>query len=91
MLTLLVSVYTTGIVLVQGMLILDECLTEEIRATDDFKECEMAFVGVDGKKRKQTARESSPLRKSQKISIRKKKQSTNLISPLGDDRERRSG
>ncbi|GKC17873.1 hypothetical protein Tco_1014655 [Tanacetum coccineum] len=42
----LVSVYTTGNVLVQGMLIIDECLTKEIRATDDFKEYEMVFMNV---------------------------------------------
>ncbi|GKG17541.1 hypothetical protein Tco_0362498, partial [Tanacetum coccineum] len=29
------------------MLILDEFLTEEIRVTDDFKEYETVFVGVD--------------------------------------------
>ncbi|GKG45522.1 hypothetical protein Tco_0495600, partial [Tanacetum coccineum] len=44
---LLVSVYTTGNVLVRGMLISNELLTEEIRATDDFKEYETVFVGVD--------------------------------------------
>ncbi|GKC29122.1 hypothetical protein Tco_1036416 [Tanacetum coccineum] len=43
----LVSVYTTGDVHMQGMLILDEFLTEEIRATDDFKEYEMVFMNVD--------------------------------------------
>ncbi|GJT36246.1 retrovirus-related pol polyprotein from transposon TNT 1-94 [Tanacetum coccineum] len=43
----LVSVYTTGNVLVQEMLILDEFLTKEIRATNDFKEYETVFVGVD--------------------------------------------
>ncbi|GJX16750.1 hypothetical protein Tco_0217582 [Tanacetum coccineum] len=43
----LVSVYTTGNVLVRGMLIPDEFLTEEICATDDFKEYETVFVGVD--------------------------------------------
>ncbi|GJX78077.1 hypothetical protein Tco_0324888 [Tanacetum coccineum] len=42
----LVSVYTTGNVLVRGMLIRDEFLTEEIRATDDFKEYEMVFMKV---------------------------------------------
>nr|GEZ52392.1 hypothetical protein [Tanacetum cinerariifolium] len=91
---LLVSVYTTGNVLVREMLILDEFLTEEIRATDDFKEYEMIFMNVvvsmnqpqlsaspQGKKRKQTARESSSLRKSHKITIRKKKQSTTSIPP----------
>ncbi|GJX54209.1 hypothetical protein Tco_0282578 [Tanacetum coccineum] len=43
----LASVYTTGNVLVRGMLIPDEFLTKEIRATDDFKEYEMVFVRVD--------------------------------------------
>ncbi|GJW75712.1 hypothetical protein Tco_0135082 [Tanacetum coccineum] len=43
----LVSVYTTGNVLVQGMLISDAFLTEEIRATDDFKEHETVFMNVD--------------------------------------------
>ncbi|GJY70651.1 hypothetical protein Tco_0474354 [Tanacetum coccineum] len=43
----LVSVYTIRNVLVRGMLILNEFLTEEIRAIDDFKESEMVFVGVD--------------------------------------------
>ncbi|GJX36040.1 retrovirus-related pol polyprotein from transposon TNT 1-94 [Tanacetum coccineum] len=118
----LVSVYTTGNVLVRGMLISDEFLTKEIRATDDFKEYETMFVGVDvlmnqpqpvvstqgthrstprayrtptisiasphGKNRKQTAGESSSSRKLHKITIRKKKQSTTSIPPLGDDRAR---
>nr|GFA98459.1 hypothetical protein [Tanacetum cinerariifolium] len=35
--------YTTGNVLVRGVLIPDAFLTEEIRATYDFKEYEMAF------------------------------------------------
>ncbi|GJS69756.1 hypothetical protein Tco_0702597 [Tanacetum coccineum] len=43
----LVSVYTTGNVLVREMLILGSFLTEEIRATNDFKEYEMMFVNVD--------------------------------------------
>ncbi|GKF78939.1 hypothetical protein Tco_0234507 [Tanacetum coccineum] len=43
----LVSVYTTGNVLVRGMLIPDEFLTKEIRATNDFKEYETVLVGVD--------------------------------------------
>ncbi|GKB60115.1 hypothetical protein Tco_0916301, partial [Tanacetum coccineum] len=45
--TPLVSVYTTGNVLVRGMLISDEFLTKEIRATDDFKKYETVFVGAD--------------------------------------------
>nr|GEV63645.1 retrovirus-related Pol polyprotein from transposon TNT 1-94 [Tanacetum cinerariifolium] len=41
---LLVSVYTTGDVHVRGMLILNAFLTEEIHATDDFKEYETVFM-----------------------------------------------
>ncbi|GKF46369.1 hypothetical protein Tco_0136171, partial [Tanacetum coccineum] len=40
----LVSVYTTGNVLVRGMMILDALLTEEIRETDNFKEYETVFM-----------------------------------------------
>ncbi|GJX66740.1 hypothetical protein Tco_0301083 [Tanacetum coccineum] len=42
----LVSVYTTRTVLVRGILILDEFLTEDIRTIDDFKEYEMVFMNV---------------------------------------------
>ncbi|GJV47935.1 hypothetical protein Tco_1438147 [Tanacetum coccineum] len=42
----LVSVYTTGNVIVRGMLILDAFLTNEIHATDDYKEYETVFVNV---------------------------------------------
>ncbi|GJU46868.1 hypothetical protein Tco_1204134 [Tanacetum coccineum] len=97
----LVSVYTPGNVLVRGMLVLDAFLTEEICATDDFKEYETVFMNVDvpmnqlGKKGKQSVRESSSPRKTHKITIKKRKQSTPSIKqstpsipPLGDDRER---
>ncbi|GKA69548.1 hypothetical protein Tco_0775612 [Tanacetum coccineum] len=40
----LVSVYTNGNVLIQGMLIPNTFLTEEIRATDDFKEYETVLA-----------------------------------------------
>ncbi|GKA51759.1 hypothetical protein Tco_0744955 [Tanacetum coccineum] len=43
----LVSVYTTSDVRVRGMLIPDAFLTEEICATDDFKEYEMVFMSVE--------------------------------------------
>ncbi|GJX23598.1 retrovirus-related pol polyprotein from transposon TNT 1-94 [Tanacetum coccineum] len=43
----LVSVYTTGDVHVRGMLIPDAFLTEEIYATDNFKEYETVFMSVD--------------------------------------------
>ncbi|GJW50145.1 hypothetical protein Tco_0091496 [Tanacetum coccineum] len=77
----LVSVYTTGNVLVRGMLIPDKFLTKEIRATDDYKEYEKVFVNVavpmnqpqPGKKRKQSVRESSSPQKLLKITIRQKK------------------
>nr|GEV25074.1 hypothetical protein [Tanacetum cinerariifolium] len=45
--TPLVGVYTTGDVRVRGMLILAAFLTEEIHATNDFKEYEMVFMTVD--------------------------------------------
>nr|GEV44885.1 hypothetical protein [Tanacetum cinerariifolium] len=43
----LVSVYTTGDVRVRGMMIPNAFLTEEIRATDDFKEYKTVFMTVD--------------------------------------------
>ncbi|GJY70480.1 hypothetical protein Tco_0474183 [Tanacetum coccineum] len=43
----LVSVYTTGNVSVQGMLILDAFLIANIRETNDFKEYETVFMKVD--------------------------------------------
>ncbi|GJS84270.1 ribonuclease H-like domain-containing protein [Tanacetum coccineum] len=62
----LVSEYTTGDVRVQGMLILNAFLTEEIHATDDFKESTprahrtpTLTASPQGKKRKQSAGEST--------------------------------
>nr|GFB45497.1 hypothetical protein [Tanacetum cinerariifolium] len=46
---ILVSFYSTGNVLFHGMLILNEFLTVEIRATNDYKEYEMVFVGENPK------------------------------------------
>ncbi|GKA76144.1 hypothetical protein Tco_0782522 [Tanacetum coccineum] len=76
----LVSVYTTGDVRVRGMLILDAFLTEEIRAIDDFKESTPSAhktptltTSPQGKKRKQSAGESSSPQKSLKITIRQQK------------------
>nr|GEV62190.1 hypothetical protein [Tanacetum cinerariifolium] len=43
----LVSVYTIGDVCIREMLILGEFLTEDIHATDDFKEYETVFMNVD--------------------------------------------
>ncbi|GKC64830.1 hypothetical protein Tco_1097428 [Tanacetum coccineum] len=41
---LLVSVYSTGDVIVRGMFILDAFITDEIRATEDYKEYETVFA-----------------------------------------------
>ncbi|GJR88757.1 retrovirus-related pol polyprotein from transposon TNT 1-94 [Tanacetum coccineum] len=76
----LVSVYTTGNVTVQGMLILDAFLTKEIRATDDYMRYKMVFVNVvvpmnqlqQGKKKKQSAGEISLPQKSLKVTIKQK-------------------
>ncbi|GJU59543.1 hypothetical protein Tco_1237309 [Tanacetum coccineum] len=43
----LVIVYTTGNVTVRGMLISDKFLTDDIRTTEEYKEYENVFVGVD--------------------------------------------
>nr|GEW80425.1 hypothetical protein [Tanacetum cinerariifolium] len=42
----LVSVYTTGNVIVKGMLIPNELFTDEIRAIEEYKEYEKVFVSV---------------------------------------------
>ncbi|GJW02054.1 putative reverse transcriptase domain-containing protein [Tanacetum coccineum] len=118
----LVSVYTTENVTVRGMLIPDEFITDDIRATEEYKEYMKVFVGVDvptiqpqlvvstqgtyrtipsglrsptlttniasKKKRKQVAGEISSQRKSLKVTIRQKKQSTTPLPSPGDDRER---
>ncbi|GJZ99134.1 hypothetical protein Tco_0671685 [Tanacetum coccineum] len=78
---LLVSAYSTRNVLFQGMLIPDAFLTDEIRATGDYKEYET------GKKRKQSSGETSLPRKSLKVTIRQKKHNTTLIPPPSDDKE----
>ncbi|GJR68132.1 hypothetical protein Tco_0014197 [Tanacetum coccineum] len=44
---LLVSVYFTGNMIIQGMLILDAFITDEICTTKEYKEYEQVFVGVD--------------------------------------------
>nr|GEY27751.1 hypothetical protein [Tanacetum cinerariifolium] len=67
----LVSVYTTGDVRIRGMLISNAFLTEEIHPTNEFKEYEMVFI-----KRKHTVRESSSPRQSHKITIKRKKPTT---------------
>ncbi|GKF93930.1 hypothetical protein Tco_0283630, partial [Tanacetum coccineum] len=75
----LVSVYSMGNVIFQGMLISDAFLTNEIHATDDYK---------DKKKRKNVAGETSSSRKSLKVTIKQKKKSTTPILPPSDDKER---
>ncbi|GJT56144.1 hypothetical protein Tco_0991198 [Tanacetum coccineum] len=48
----LVSVYTAGNVIVQGILISNAFLTKEIRATNEYKEYETVFVGNGNTKEK---------------------------------------
>ncbi|GKE35180.1 hypothetical protein Tco_1454502, partial [Tanacetum coccineum] len=80
----LVSVYLIGNVTVQGMLILDEFITDDILATEEYKEYMKVFVK---KKRKQVDGETSSLRKSLKVTIKQKKQSITPILPPSDDKE----
>ncbi|GKD73294.1 hypothetical protein Tco_1331576, partial [Tanacetum coccineum] len=82
-----VSVYTTRNVKVRGMLILDKFLTDDIRATKEYKEYEKVFVRKK-RKRKQVAGETSSPKPSLKIHVKQIKPSTNLIPPPSDDRER---
>ncbi|GJV04654.1 hypothetical protein Tco_1338223 [Tanacetum coccineum] len=44
---LLISVYTTGNVTVRETLIPNEFITDDIRATEEYKEYEKVFVGID--------------------------------------------
>ncbi|GJX91872.1 hypothetical protein Tco_0345198 [Tanacetum coccineum] len=90
-----IHVYTTRDVRIRGMLISDAFPTEEIRTTNDFKESTprahrtpTLTASPQGKKRKQNARELSSPRKTHKITIKRKQQSTTSIPPPGDDRER---
>ncbi|GKD45620.1 putative reverse transcriptase domain-containing protein, partial [Tanacetum coccineum] len=74
-------------VLVRGMQILDELLTDEIQATDDYKEYEMVFG--KGNKRKNNVGETSSPKKSHKITLKKRSTiNTPLIPPSSDNRER---
>ncbi|GJW43484.1 hypothetical protein Tco_0072283 [Tanacetum coccineum] len=74
---LLVSVYTTGDVTVRGMLIPNEFLTDDIRATEEYKEYE-----------KQVAGETSSPKPSLKIRAKQMKPSTTPIPLPCDDKER---
>ncbi|GJS07027.1 hypothetical protein Tco_0363823 [Tanacetum coccineum] len=69
----------------QGMLIPDAFLTDEIRTTDDYVEYETVFMKI--KKRKSVAGETSSPRKSLKVTIKQRKQSTTPIPLLSDDKE----
>ncbi|GJT56355.1 hypothetical protein Tco_0991409 [Tanacetum coccineum] len=70
------------------MLIPDAFLTDEIRATDDYAEYETVFVKSLEEEEEANCWETSSLRKSLKVTIRQKKQSTTTIPPLDDDQER---
>nr|GEX16827.1 hypothetical protein [Tanacetum cinerariifolium]GEX16828.1 hypothetical protein [Tanacetum cinerariifolium]GEX16829.1 hypothetical protein [Tanacetum cinerariifolium]GEX16830.1 hypothetical protein [Tanacetum cinerariifolium] len=91
---LLVSVYSTENVLFRGMRILDAFLTNDMRATNDYKKTTprahktptLTAVSPQGKKRKQSAREISSPRKSLKVTIKQKPKTTS-IPPPSDDKE----
>ncbi|GJU88339.1 hypothetical protein Tco_1300762 [Tanacetum coccineum] len=67
------------------MQIPNEFITDDIRATKEFKECMNVFVKK--KKIKQIDGETSLPRKSLKLTIKQKKASTTPIPPPGDDQE----
>ncbi|GJY42818.1 hypothetical protein Tco_0431031 [Tanacetum coccineum] len=91
----LVSAYTMRNVNVRGILIQDALLINEIHSSDDYKEYETVFVNVAipmnpsklGKKKKQSAGETSSPKKSLKVTIKQKPKTTS-IPPPSDDRER---
>nr|GEV80498.1 copia protein [Tanacetum cinerariifolium] len=89
---LLVSVYTMGNVIVQGMLILDEFITNDIRATKEYKEYMKVtypyYYWSSKEEKEEVTSETSSPRKFLKVTIKQKKPSTTLIPPPGDDRER---
>ncbi|GJR69750.1 hypothetical protein Tco_0015815 [Tanacetum coccineum] len=74
------SVYTMGNVTVRGMLISDAFLTDEICATDDYKETTprahktptLNAASPQGKKRKQSDEKTSSPSKSLKVTIKQK-------------------
>nr|GEU97181.1 leucine-rich repeat-containing protein [Tanacetum cinerariifolium] len=82
----LVSVYSTGDVIIRWMLIPDAFSTDKICATDDYAECETVFVKK--KKRKKVTGETSSPRKSLKITIKQKKAKSTPILPPSDEKER---
>nr|GEW52658.1 reverse transcriptase domain-containing protein [Tanacetum cinerariifolium] len=58
---------------VRLMLILNTFLTDEIHATDDYKETPtLTAASPQGKKRKQSSRETSSLQKSLKVTVKQK-------------------
>nr|GEY91494.1 hypothetical protein [Tanacetum cinerariifolium] len=75
----LVSVYTIRNVTVRGMLITDEFFTDDIGATEDYKEYEKVFVGKK-RKRKQVAEEISSPKPSLKIRVKQMQPRTTPIS-----------
>ncbi|GKE27006.1 hypothetical protein Tco_1442390 [Tanacetum coccineum] len=75
--------YSTGNVTVRRMLISDEFITDDIRATEEYMK-----VFFRKKKRKQVVGETISPIKSLKVTIKKKKPGTTPIPPPSDDRER---
>ncbi|GJU01074.1 hypothetical protein Tco_1111412 [Tanacetum coccineum] len=69
----LVSMYTTGNVTVRGMLILDAFLTDEIHATDDYKEYETVFIKSSKEEEEAKCWRDKFTTKSLKVTIKQKK------------------
>ncbi|GJR98395.1 hypothetical protein Tco_0270569 [Tanacetum coccineum] len=86
----LVSVYTTGNVTVRGMLISDAFLTDGSVPLMTIKSMRwtptLTTANPQGKKRKQSARETSSPRKSLKVTIKQKPKTISILPP-SDDRE----
>ncbi|GKA56411.1 hypothetical protein Tco_0755483, partial [Tanacetum coccineum] len=81
----LVSVYTTRNVTVRGMLIPEEFITSDIRATKEYKEYEKVFFGK--RKRKHIAGETSSPKPSLRIRVKQFKTSklVYLVIQVDDD------
>ncbi|GJX07957.1 hypothetical protein Tco_0195889 [Tanacetum coccineum] len=83
-----IHVYTSGMCFCGGMLIPDAFLTEEIRATDDFKEYEMVFMTSSREEEEAECWRISSHDQSPQNIIKRRKPSTTPIPPPSDDRER---
>ncbi|GKA97319.1 hypothetical protein Tco_0825213 [Tanacetum coccineum] len=73
--------------MIRGMLIPNEFITDDIHAIEEYKEYEKVFV-MKKRKRKQVAGETSSSKPSLKFHVKQYKPSTTPIPSPSDDRER---